>query len=264
MERLVLGTGPVRLGADGVKTRSDLRGYFTRTMGVQVRIVAAASYTDLLGQLSRDEVHLAWVPPVLAIQACDTLHATPLVSAIRSPGAQFFGTLFVREASEIKEPADMRGKKIGWVDKDSCSGYLFPRIALKAKGFDLANFFAEEKVLGNHEAVTRAVAAGEVDVGATYLNTDVSSGDASKVIAGYNDITSEPMRPVLRTDAIPSDMIVASHAIPDSMRQRARTVFTRMHEEPEVAANMKHLFGALSFEPADIRRYDIVRRAMSA
>ncbi len=254
----------MRLGADGVKTRSGLRTYLSKVLGVQVRIVAAASYTDLLDQVSRKEVHLAWASPALAVRACDELAAAPLASAVRAPGAQFYGTLFVRDGSAICTPGDLRGKKIAWVDKDSCSGYLFPRIALKAQGFELSTFFADERVLGSHDAVSRAVASGDADVGATYLKRDNSKGDDAAVQAGWSDVATQPMRSVLLTDSIPSDMVVASRELDAAWRAKILRVLTSMHTESDVAEHMRHLFGAYRFEAADLSRYDIVRAALEA
>ncbi|MBK8169733.1 MAG: phosphate/phosphite/phosphonate ABC transporter substrate-binding protein [Sandaracinaceae bacterium] len=262
MERLIFGTGPVRLGADGVKTRSGLGAHLTKVLGLPVRVVAAASYADLLGQLSRGEVHLAWMSPALALNACDELEAMPLVSAVRSPGAQFYGTLYVRADSNMKTPEDLRGKKIAWVDTDSCSGYLFPRIALAAEGIDVPSFFGEEKLLGSHDAVGRAVAQRAADVGATYMNVDDDAFTGSTILAGWCDVTTDPMRTILRTDPIPSDMVIASRELDAGWREKALRALTSLHEDPDVVRLVKHLFGAIRFEPAQLARYDIVRRAM--
>lgn len=262
MEKLIFGTGPVRLGADGVKTRSGLGAYLTKVLGLPVRVIAAASYADLLGQLSRGEVHLAWMSPALALNACDDLEATPLVSAVRAPGAQFYGTLYVRADSNMRVAEDLRGKRIAWVDTDSCSGYLFPRIALAAEGIEVPTFFGEEKLLGSHDAVGRAVAQGLADVGATYMNVDDDAFTGSAVLAGWCDVTVDPMRTILRTDPIPSDMVIASRDLDATWRAKAMRVLTSLHEDAEVARLVKHLFGATRFEPAELSRYEIVRRAM--
>lgn len=264
MDRLIFGTGPVRLGADGVATRSALSAVLTEALGLPVRVVATASYADLLGQLSRSEVHLAWMSPALALNACDVLAATPLVSAVRAPGAQFYGTLFVRADSPLRTVEDLRGKRVAWVDTDSCSGYLFPRIAMAATGIELARFFGDEKVLGSHDAVGRAVAQQTVDVGATYLNVDDDAFTGSTVLAGWCDVTVDPMRTLLRTDPIPSDMVIANKTLDEEWRSKILRVLTGLHENADVARSMRHLFGATRFEPADLSRYDIVRRAMKA
>lgn len=262
MERLIFGTGPVRLGADGVTTRSQLSATLTKALDLPVRVVATASYADLLGQLSRAEVHLAWMSPSLALNACDDLAATPLVSAVRAPGAQFYGTLFVRADSPHRSVEDLRGRRIAWVDTDSCSGYLFPRVALAAAGIDLTRFFSDEKVLGSHDAVGRAVADHTVDVGATYLNVDDDAFTGNTILAGWCDVTVDPMRTILRTDPIPSDMVIAGRDVDAEIRAKVLRVLTTLHNDPDVAKSMRHLFGASRFEPADLQRYDTVRRAM--
>ena len=73
--------------------------------------------------------------------------------------------------SVLKSGAWSTNEWVGWVDPDSCGGYLFPRAALAERGFDPKKHFKEEKLLGSHGAVVRAVESGDIDCGATYLNS---------------------------------------------------------------------------------------------
>jgi phosphonate transport system substrate-binding protein len=264
MKNLVFATGPVRIGADGDRLREGLGDALGRELGAAVRVVASRSYADLFERLARGEVHLAWMSPALALRAADRLRAEPLVRSVRAPGAQFFGVLFARGDSKLRRLEDVRGTRVVWVDRDSCSGYLFPRLALRAAGLGLDGLFAAERLVGSHEAAARAVVSGEADVGATYYNVVVDEWDESQVAAGWSDITMDPMRVLLRTEAIPADLVLASGAVDAALRARAREVLSGLHLHPRAAPFVQGIFGADRFEPADLADYDVVRRAMAA
>ena len=52
-----------------------------------------------------------------------------------NPG--YFAEVFVRKDSDIKSIADLKGKKIAFVDPSSASGYIYAGAMLKDAGIDL-------------------------------------------------------------------------------------------------------------------------------
>lgn len=263
MDELTFATGPVRLGIDGTRMRTGLQSVLTKGLGMPVNVVAVASYADLLAQLAAGTVHLAWMSPGLGVHACDKLSAAPLVSAVRAPGPEFYGTLFVRDDSPITTAEQVRGTHAGWVDPYSCSGYLFPRMALKARGFDLRGFFANQHMFGSHDAVCKAVESGAIEVGATYLNISPAAPSTRYSTSGWSSIRGSTMRPILRSEPIPSDMVVAHRRLPEELKAKATATFTAMRDDDDVVRIVRFIFGAERFEPIDIARYEIVRRALS-
>jgi phosphonate transport system substrate-binding protein len=262
--KLVFGTGPVRLGPDGDRLRESFASGLGQALGQEVRVVASRSYSDLRVMLSRGDVQVAWMSPALALRAVDDLGAQALVSSVRAPGSQFYGVLFARGDGRAKKLEDLRGKRVAWVDRESCSGYLFPRLALVAAGYPLAGLFAEERLLGSHDAVARAVVTGEVDVGATYFNVVTDEWDDGQVAAGWSELTFDPIRALLRTELIPADLVVAAPSMDDATRTRLVTALCSLHGNPRTAPLVTKLFGAFRFTPADLSRYSVVRDALRA
>lgn len=263
MDELTFATGPVRLGTDGVRMRTGLRSVLSNGFGIPVKVVATSSYADLLAHIAAGSVHMAWTSPGLGVHACDKIAAMPLLSSVRAPGPEFFGTLFVRDDSQVVTAEDVRGTRVGWVDPYSCSGYLFPRMALKARGFDLRGFFANQHMFGSHEAVAQAVQAGDIDVGATYLNVGPAASSTGGAFAGWSSIRGAAMRPIVRSQPIPSDMIICNRRLDDGIQKRALQLFASLHEDVEVARVVRYIFGAERFEAIDFARYEIVRQALS-
>lgn len=262
--KLVFGTGPVRLGPDGDRLRESFASALGQALQQDVRVVAAQSYADLRRMVSRGDVQVAWMSPALALHAVDELGAAALVSSVRAPGSQFYGVLFGRGDGRVKKLEDVRGARVAWVDRESCSGYLFPRLALVANGLALPGLFAEERLLGSHDAVARAVAKGEVDVGATYFNVITDEWDEGQIAAGWSEISFDPMRALLRTELIPADLVVAGASVDEALRARLVSALCGLHGNARTAPLVTKLFGAFRFAPADLSRYAVVRAAMRA
>lgn len=262
IDRIVFATGPLR-GRDGDRARrpDELGALLSARVGVPVETRQLERYRDLLAHLG-DDVHLAWMAPALAVRAVARSGATMLASAMRDPGAHYHGTIFVRESSPWVRPDELRGTRIGWVDPDSCSGYLFPRMSLVLRGLAPDQLFKEQSTLGSHAAVARAVAERVVDAGATFMNVDAMRHDSGAVVTGWHDVTDEPMRPLLTTEPIPADAIVAGANVDEEMRGRIQAALVSLHDDRRGLAVVRHLFHAVRLEPANDRRYAVVRSAL--
>jgi phosphonate transport system substrate-binding protein len=263
VEALNLTTGPLVARTASAERRADLARLLCERLGRAVDVRACASHAEAEAGLGPGgDVAAAWLPPVLTVRTCDAGRGRLLVGAVRAPGAFFHGTLFVRADAAYERVEDLRGSRVAWVDRESCSGYLFPRMALVLRGLDPDGLFASQRELGSHRAVARAVAEGEADVGATFLNMDASREDSGAISAGWYEATETPMRPLLTTDPIPSDAFVARADLPAEVGDALRAALTSLHEDPVGARALRELFSVRRFEPVDPRAYAPVRAAL--
>jgi phosphonate transport system substrate-binding protein len=227
-------------------------------------VIASATYAELLERLTRGDVDLAWLPPALCVRAIDRgmtlLLGCVRESALHPATKNYHGAMFVAQASERTVAADLRGARVAWVDPDSCSGYLFPRLVLAEEhALDPNALFAEERMLGSHDAVVRAVASGEADCGATYLD---AMADGSSRAGWMRALPAEAMRVVVKSAPIPNDAICAAGSLHYMQRDAISAALADLHRAPEGAAMLRELFEVARFEPALPRHYDQVRRAM--
>lgn len=261
MGLLRFGVGPVAAGDSRRNDRAQAERALTRTIGSSTVVVPASSYAELLDKLVKSEIDLGWLPPALCVRAIDR-GVTLLLGCVRAPFSAklYHGAIFVPSGSSRKQPSDLRGARIAWVDPDSCSGYLFPRLALGEEcGLDPGTLFAEERMLGSHEAVVRAVASGEVDCGATYVDT---MADGTTRAGWMRGVAADAMRAIVTSAPIPSDAVCASNAMPRAQRDQVSAALAELHRSPEGAATLENLFEVARLEPALPRHYDLVRRAM--
>ncbi len=258
----MFATGPLR-GHRAVGERcAELGRLLGAQLGLDVRVEPCADYPSLEARVRAGTAQLAWMPPALAVRALDEGLAVLLAEVVRGTGPHFFGTLFVRADSPWKRVEDLRGTRVAWVGPDSCSGYLFPRQALVLRGLDPGRFFGSEIFCGSHAEVVRRVAAGEVDVGATFFNMDLTRSDSGAMSAGWYDASDVAMRPLMTTDPIPSDVLCAARDLDPALRTRALAALLGVAADPRGQAALRLLFGAERLAPAVEAPYAAVRAAM--
>src|SRR5512142_1090869 len=141
-------------------------------------------------------------PVLLAIRNYNTNDVDPDKALVGQPEPFYKGQFIANNAAGIKSYADLKGKTFCFVDPNSTSGYIIPRIVLKANGIDPDTDFKATQNAGSHNNVGIAVYKGDCDAGVTYINvlTDATANLAAK----YPDITTKVV-PFADTDRIPND-----------------------------------------------------------
>lgn len=231
-------------------TRALLEG-FCSTLGaachLKVTGVGVSHYNRLLEAIERGEVDVAWLPPILALQATARGLVTPIALPMRRGLACYSTALFTRDEPGPHTPSELSSAKVAWVDRQSAAGYLIIRAHLRSIGIDLSKAFGSDLFAGSHEAVARAVLRRDADVGATFAYFDPKSmnlgGAASPVNAGWG---SAKVRVLAHAGPIPSDVIAVTTAMPADVRKGIqRALVFAQHAGLRQAAGA--LFGAEGF-----------------
>ena len=119
-----------------------------------------ADYRALTSAIDQGLVHFAWLPPLSAARVVRSKTITPAAIAVRHGVTSYFTGLIARESSPIRSVADLKGLRAAWVDRESASGYIVIRAALRLQGISLVDAFSEDLFLRSHSEVARAVDLG--------------------------------------------------------------------------------------------------------
>ncbi len=196
------------------------------------------SYSELFEGLELGQIHVAWMPPVVALHAARRDTMVPLALPLRHGVSSYSTALFTRPDSSIRQLSDLQGCKAAWVDKESASGYLVIRGLLRTRGVKLRDAFEENRFYGAHDAVVSAVLEGDADVGATFAYFESSAQDEeSTKSAGWGD---RQVHVIVSGGPIPSDMIVASKKTTENLRKKVSTALVS-----ERSAPLRRVFGTL-------------------
>lgn len=221
----------------------------SQTLGEPVEPHVAEDYRALADAVASGEIDMAWLPPLLGLRLTAQGHATIVAVPVRVDGASLSATLFVDAAGSVVDLDTAMGRSVAWVDRFSTAGYLIPRALLRASGAPAEHLFAEQHVLGSHSEVVRAVFAGDVAVGASYLYRS-AAGEVLR--AGWGD---RDARILLEYGPIPADVLAASVRLPS---EQATRVSAGLHAPgtPILAGAFRELFEAQSLAPASADHFE--------
>ena len=115
------------------------------------------------GIQSRD-VHIAFLGPKGYARAYEVGGRIRLVT-VRYGFDYYYAMIVARADSGIESIADCEGLRFGYRDRNSTSGYVFPRMLFDARGVSLG----DEVATGGHPNTVREVYEGDsIDIGAAY------------------------------------------------------------------------------------------------
>lgn len=239
---------------DGVSQQEAVYTYLVPILetglGIRVSFVASISYTDVVRQLASGEVDVAFMGAAAYIQARRIGSARAILRTVRDHRPYYYGVILTRQGSLVNNVADLRGKRIAFVDRNSTSGYFYPRVLLKQAGID-----PEEDIFpifaGSHRTVVRLVTSGRVDAGACF-------DGAVKLMDG-----AEQLVEVARTKQVPGDPVVVRPGLGVEFVAALRELLMGLAEVPE-AKTFLEMSGITGFIWSLDKDYDEVAELIDA
>ena len=166
----------------------------------------------------------------------------------------FYKAQFIANAdSGISSFADLKGKTFCFVDPNSTSGYIVPRIILAANGINPDIDFAATVNAGSHPNVAVAVYQGDCDAGVTFIN--VLTDEAADLQATYPDI-AEKVKVFAVSDRIPNDGMQFIQSLDPALKQVITEGLLAMAEDPGGKAVLKSLYNYDAFQEVDPAFYN--------
>ena len=192
-------------------------------------------------------------PVLLAIRNYNTNDVDPDKALAGQPQSFYKGQFIANNASGIKTFADLKGKTFCFVDPNSTSGYIIPRIILKANGIDPDTDFKATVNAGSHNNVGIAVYKGDCDAGVTYVN--VLTDTSADLAAQYPDI-AQKVTPFAVTDRIPNDGMQVIKGLDPALRDVIAEGLLAMAADPGGKAVLKSLYNYDALEKVEPNTYD--------
>jgi phosphonate transport system substrate-binding protein len=192
-------------------------------------------------------------PALLAIRNYSTNDVDPDKALKGQPEPFYKGQFIASVASGIKGFADLKGKTFCFVDPNSTSGYIIPRIVLAANGINPDKDFKATQNAGSHNNVAIAVYKGDCDAGVTYIN--VMTDTSANLAAQYPDI-SQKVIPFADTDRIPNDGMQFIKSLDPKLQAVITEGMLAMVADPGGKAVLKSLYNYDSLTKVEPNTYD--------
>ncbi len=205
-----------------------------------VDLVVRYDYAALMKAVRSSSVELAWMPPLLHARAAN--EGARLVALSQRGGKLGYRSVLVVARDCFAGVRDLVGIRAAWVDPNSSSGYLFPRLHLVAAGLDPKKTFASERFCGSATNACRLVANGEADLAACFVSVADDRASAQREIDRMFNMPS--LRVLDLTAVIPPDGFVVARAVDDARTQAMRTALLSLHLRADGAAALAALLQA--------------------
>lgn len=195
----------------------------------------------------------------------------PILTTVQTDGATgYYSVMVARKDSGITSLEDLKGKKLGFADPDSTSGYLVPSVTLpQAVGAPIDEYFGSTGFGGGHENLVLEVVKGNFDAGTTWASgvgefkDGYTSGNLKKMVdKGIVDM--DELVEVWKSPQIPNGPIVVRTGLDDDMKGKFKQFMLDLPESDPACFSAIQGGDFKSYTQVDKSFYDAIIAARKA
>ncbi|MCJ7997251.1 phosphonate ABC transporter substrate-binding protein [Rhizobium cremeum] len=227
-----------RIGILGGENEADrLRNYqcmvdkLPAVLGVEkVSLFPAADYDGVIQGLLGGTLDYAELGAsgFAKIYLTDPKAVEPILTTVQTDGSMgYYSIMVARKDSGMTKVTDIKGKKLGFADPDSTSGYLIPTVTLPEAlgGVPVKEFVAETGFGGGHENLVLEVLKGTFDAGTTFgsgvgdFKDGYTSGNLRKMV-DKGVLNMDDLVELWKSPLIPNGPVVVRTSMNDDMKAK--------------------------------------------
>ncbi|SFM32201.1 phosphate/phosphite/phosphonate ABC transporter substrate-binding protein [Pelosinus propionicus] len=252
-KELVFGFNPFTAPQIIKENYTPILEAIAKKLGLEPKIIIVSDYDSLGRSLLKGTIDVGWFSPFAYVSAKNKGEITPLVTTVVNKNASYHGYIIARKDKAFHSIDNLQGKRFAFVDKQSASGYVYPKAMLLEQGKVPETFFSETVFLGSHNRVIDAVLDGTVDAGATYSEAVETAKEYG--LAVHNLVILK------QTDAIPKDVIAGRPGLDEQLLTSLKQVFIETTDRTSTHASVMKKTGLNGFIEAQDQVYDVIRKA---
>ncbi|WP_371155778.1 phosphonate ABC transporter substrate-binding protein [Jannaschia sp. 2305UL9-9] len=257
---------------DRMTANQCLADYTAEALGLDaddVNIFTPADYNGVIQGLLGGTIDMAWLgaSAYAAVFLQDPEAVEPVLIKVNLDGSTGYHSIgFARADSGVTSLEDMQGKRFGFGDPNSTSGYLIPSIEIpQSTGATMENgdYFGEVVFTGGHEQTIVAVNSGDVDAGVTWADGqgDWEDGFNSGALRKASDsgiVDMNDLVEIWRSKVIPEGPIVLRTALPDDVKTTMTELVDGLYERDIECAYGVSAGESLGFQPVTHEMYESI------
>ncbi len=229
-----------------------LGDYIARKTGLKVKFTILSRYGNLIDRFKAEGLDGAFFGSFTGALAIHKLGVEFLARPVNLDGSStYWGYIFVRKDSGIRNSADMKNKRLVFVDKATTAGYVFPVAYLKEHGVnDLKSYFKETYFAGSHDAAIYAVLDKQADIG-------VAKHSMFDRVARTDPRVKKELLILAESPKVPSNGLGVRKDLSPAVKKQLRDVLIGMDQDRNGKEVLKK-FEAIQFIPTSQEDYNIV------
>jgi phosphonate transport system substrate-binding protein len=230
-----------------IQNAQPLKTYLEKALKKDVELIVTTDYSSMIEAMRFGRIEIAYFGPFSYVLAKSRAPAIePFAVGIERGSPTYNSVLIAQKGGPVKTVADIRGRPFGFGDQASTSSHLAPRAHLLKVGLDGDKDYKPVH-LGTHDAVARAVQAGQVPAGA------LSKPILDSLVA-RKTIDAEKIAELELTAPIPNYPIVMQGNLAPALKQAIRSAFIELKDK-----DILKTFRAEGFAATDDMAYDVLR-----
>ncbi len=200
--------------------------YVSKKVGVRFVVVPSIGYEKSIKKLRDGDIDAGIFGSAPAFISFKEEIAEPIARPEIRKSSVYYGYWLTLKESGLKKIEDFKGKRFAYVDPYTSAGYLFPRAAVKEKGFDPDNFFGTVKFSKTHEAAIQMLLNGSVD-GCAAKDT------AYKKFIDTNIELKDRINIIEVAGPFPERTLTISKRVDEGIRKKIKETMLKMGSDPE-------------------------------
>lgn len=242
--------------------------YLSKQTGLTFKIQVGTSFGAAIEAMGAGKAQMGFLNTFSVLLAEAKYQVVPALAVLRKYNSNaldpdnsmagqlqafYKGQFIANVNSGIKTLADLKGKKFCFVDPNSTSGYIVPRIILKANGVDPEKDLAATINAGSHDKVGIAVYNGDCDAGVTYI--DVLTDKTANLQGKFPDITDK-VKAFTDTDRIPNDGVQFIKGFDPALQSKIADALVTLASTADGQKMISGLYSINGFQKIDATFYD--------
>lgn len=230
-----------------IQNAQPLKVYLERALKKDIEIVVTTDYSSMIEAMRFGRIEVGYFGPfsyVLAKSRAPEIE--PFAVGVERGSPSYKSILVANAAGPIRSIADVKGKPFGFGDPASTSSHLAPRAFLQRQGLEGDKDYKVVH-LGTHDAVARAVQAGQVPAGA--LSEPIYRSLVERKIIDPAKVVQLDL-----TASIPNYPITMQGNLALELKRAIREAFLGLKDKEILKA-----FRVDGFAPTDDKAYDVLR-----
>lgn len=239
-----------------IASGDTLAQMITDKTGLVVEATVGTDFAAVREAMGANKADIGWLNTFNYVLANEKYGVDVGLVTERFGATTYVGQFNVRADSGITTLDDLKGKVMCWVDPNSTSGYIIPRIMLKANGIDPDADFSKTVESGSHNNSITAVYNGDCDVGVSYADA------RSSIEEDFPDV-KEVVVVLATTTEIPNDSVAFAKDFDPDMRKQIVDALLEISASEEGVAALNGLYSIDALVGADDSFYDGFRADLS-
>jgi phosphonate transport system substrate-binding protein len=226
-----------------------LAEYLSEKLGIKVRMTILSRYGDIIDRFSDRRMDGAFFGIFTGVLAMEKLKVEPVARPVKLNGSSTEqGYIFVRKDSGIKTVADMKGKRMVFVDRATVTGYLFAVAYLRENGVkNMDRYFREYSFVGSHDSVIHSVLDNRADIG-------LAQSSIFNMLVAKDPSIGNELVVIARSGELPDNTLCLRNDLSAGVKSRIRDILLGMDKDPK-GREVLRKFKALKFIQASKEDY---------